>query len=238
MRQDLLTWLSLPSHCRPSEGCRDTTSAPENRADRCWWSGTQTGRWGWAGPWGSTAGGPLWGAEGQRERHVGYCVRCHAGRSERQINQIVCVCVCFVTFLPCTRKQKSFHISRRVSFVNPSASYSTTPLQHTHTYSLTRSYFTPTAPSCQRKGTVTNERQPNTYCDRFSWLTFQSGWGRQRCTLSSCDSLGWHTAPRENKVEGWVHTMEVAIAQQHLNPGSDERVMRRNVYEAFTGLNQ
>lgn len=67
---DPLTWPSLPSHCRPSEGCRDTTSAPESRADRCWWSGTQTGRWGWAGPWGSTVGDPLRGAGGQTEGNV------------------------------------------------------------------------------------------------------------------------------------------------------------------------
>lgn len=55
------------------------------------------------------------------------------------------VYVCCVSFLPCTRKQKSFHMSRRVSFVNPSASYSTTPLQYTHWFlqSFTRSYFIP-----------------------------------------------------------------------------------------------
>lgn len=39
------------------------------------------------------------------------------------------------------------------------------------------------------------------------WLTFQSGWERQRCTLSSYDSLGWHTAPKENKVEGSAHVI-------------------------------
>lgn len=36
----------------------------------------------------------------------------------------------FSTLLPCTRKQKSFHIRSKVSLVNPSASYSTTPLKH------------------------------------------------------------------------------------------------------------
>jgi len=52
-----------------------------------------------------------------------------------------------VTFLPWTRKQKSFHMRRRVSFVNPSASYSTTPLQHTHTQVF----------SCLKTWTVTTE---------------------------------------------------------------------------------
>lgn len=62
-QQALHTLPFWPSRCHPNVGCRDTTSAPENRADRCWWSGTQTGRWGWADPWGSTAGDPLQGAE-------------------------------------------------------------------------------------------------------------------------------------------------------------------------------
>lgn len=63
-----LTWPSLPSRCRPSAGCRDTTSALESRADHCWWSGTPTGRWGWAGPWGSTGADPLRGAGGGMKR--------------------------------------------------------------------------------------------------------------------------------------------------------------------------
>lgn len=78
-----LTLPSLPSHCHPSEGCKDTTSAPENTAGRYWWSGTRTGRWGWAGPSGSKAGGPLRGVE----RHSG-----GGGRSKRRLEvQPICL---------------------------------------------------------------------------------------------------------------------------------------------------
>lgn len=110
----VLTLPAWPSRCRPSGGCTGTTSAPASRADRCWWSGTPTGRWGWVGPVGSTAAGPLGG--GGPEQVISECwfERCVRGG------------------LPCTRKQKSFHMSRRVSLVKPSASYSTIPLEHTH----------------------------------------------------------------------------------------------------------
>jgi len=129
IREVLLTLPSWPSHCRPSEGCRDTTSAPENRADHCWWSGTQTGRWGWAGPWENTVGDPLQGEGGQEDRNVEKQVtesKVILKKEEEKQTSVLCE-----RLLPWTRKQKSFHMSRRVSFVNPSASYSTTPLQHT-----------------------------------------------------------------------------------------------------------
>ncbi len=134
----------------------------------------------------------------------------------------VCVCVCFVTFLPCTRKQKSFHISRRVSFVKPSASYSTTPLQYTNIHFCKVShlqYFLV-------KGQVhwqTSDSWTHVVITSVedavlsSWLTFQSGWERRRYIPSSCDSLGWHTAPRENKVKGSAHTKELQNTRKKKN---------------------
>lgn len=146
---------------------------------------------------------------------VGWSLGKYSGRSTRRTKEkefsinpgtnrprYECVCVCV---LPCTRKQKSFHMSRRVSFVNPSASYSTMPLQHTHTLiSILGFIWHPRDLFVE----WTHEWSLNAcFGGGCGWLTFQSGWERQRCTLSSYDSLGWHTAPKENKVEGSAHVI-------------------------------
>lgn len=59
--------------------------------------------------------------------HPSIFIRCNEKRTcERTREYFLDVCV---SRSPCTRKQKSFHMSRSVSLVKPTASYSTTPLR-------------------------------------------------------------------------------------------------------------
>lgn len=65
------------------------------------------------------------------------------------------------------------------------------PATHTHTsIFLSKDMDGDDWMACQTHSVVVSRR-----------LTFRSGWGRRRCTLSSCGSLGWHTAPRGTTVK-------------------------------------
>lgn len=75
-------------------------------------------------------GGLVPGEVQWKVHYGGQTGRCREGqRCLYTIIFLYMFCLTWLIFLPCTRKQKSFHMSRRVSFVNPSASYSTTPLE-------------------------------------------------------------------------------------------------------------
>lgn len=122
----------------------------------------------------------------------------YEGQTGREGQRRLCRCVLlhffflfiFLPCLPCTRKQKSFHMRRRVSLVKPSASYSTTPLEQTRACqwqrfiepmnSLVNSHFPFTGQTVCEQGNISDtliSNGNNRGVTSVLWgrLTFQSG---------------------------------------------------------------